>query len=411
MESFELKNNREKQDIEADRLQRLHENGVFSINGLEVVPKEKLVKFPEHLVQETGGVEGYVRRELTWEDVEDLYSQIIPTDDLRHYIDLILSIIPDTDRTVSYYLETQEFSSFDKINSLESLNVFFRAIGFLESLFMRDGIAYEYRDDFLRLLGDDGKVFEGKIFEMNKVFRDMLFTLSDNGLRNEGLHVMGLYHPVTSGHEDEFTQKMLLQKIYNPEDYSSLVPAGTKDYGYNTFSFVDGKVNFINRFRQLKEEGDEEYRQRLLDSVKHKNAFLMHNFGLNVSSRGIWDLDKNPGDFSLYMTLKPIFGFGDDNEVYKRYVLSVKKLFEENPEVKEAFEADKDPFYFNTRPSHPLIPVILGHPDIPDLRWCHASHAYIPTKNGINILKMISSKEEMENEKKRLEDKNSNNGM
>lgn len=40
--------------------------------------------------------------------------------------------------------------------------------------------------------------------------------------------------------------------------------------------------------------------------------------------------------------------------------------------------------------SHPCLPIILNHPDIPELRWCHADYAAIPTKKGYNILEMIT---------------------
>jgi hypothetical protein len=42
------------------------------------------------------------------------------------------------------------------------------------------------------------------------------------------------------------------------------------------------------------------------------------------------------------------------------------------------------------RGEHPQIPVVLNHPDIPELRWCHADYAAIPTKNGYNIIEMIT---------------------
>jgi hypothetical protein len=42
------------------------------------------------------------------------------------------------------------------------------------------------------------------------------------------------------------------------------------------------------------------------------------------------------------------------------------------------------------RKRHPWIPVVQDHPELPNLRWCHAEYAYIPTDKNANIVRFIS---------------------
>ena len=42
------------------------------------------------------------------------------------------------------------------------------------------------------------------------------------------------------------------------------------------------------------------------------------------------------------------------------------------------------------RGEHPYLPIVVNHPNLPELRWCHADYAAIPTKNGYNIIEMIT---------------------
>jgi len=375
---------------------------------IEISFSEKLVKFPEYLVEQTGGVEGYLRKEMSWKDIEKAYSEVILIEDLKRYLGLAIKAIPVEDGGSHYYLKNKKyFSSFSGVDSLDSFKGFLDVVQFLACFFEKKGIGYDHQDEFIKLLNEEEKdVTEDKILKMTKVFQGLLRKLGNNYLSHESLHVMGLYHP-RDKHRGEFEKKMLLQKVYSPEDYSSLDQAGTEDFGYNVFSIQNGKVVLLDRDRRNEKEGLEEYKKRLCDHGKNKNIFLMHNFGLNVSNEGIWDLDHGPHDDSLYMNsaLRPHFGFSHRNGAYGRYISSVKDLFDKNPVIKHEFIADKDPFYYNTEPSHPLIPIVIGYPGIPELRWCHASHAYMSTKNGISVIEMISSKEEFEKQKSRLKSK------
>lgn len=36
--------------------------------------------------------------------------------------------------------------------------------------------------------------------------------------------------------------------------------------------------------------------------------------------------------------------------------------------------------------AHGTVPICIGHPNIPELRWCHAQYASIPTKTRLNFL-------------------------
>jgi hypothetical protein len=321
-----------------------------------------------------------------------------------------MSVVQES--TKKYYsLEEDEakFKNLVSIDSLESFSAYKNLIYFVRNNIF-EGHSYDNnksQEDFLKTFGDKN-IYElkEKIGRLIVLLKNIVDTLGDSFLDKENIHVMSLYQG--PGFES-FSDGMLKQKIFDPTVDESIKSGGTQDYGYSVFSIdSEGVMQKVDRVASSKPE---DYKKLL--SYLENGDFLIHGFGLNVTEGGIWDLDKNRKDPSLVFNTfqKPKFGFSGENFVFNRYMESIKELFnKQNGIAKEAVTASpKNPFYFQTDPPHPLIPVVIGHPDIPDLRWCHANHAYIPTKNGINVLKMISSKEEMENEKKRLEDQNSNN--
>lgn len=141
--------------------------------------------------------------------------------------------------------------------------------------------------------------------------------------------------------------------------------------------------------------------------------FSFFSDGLDVHRKGeIWH-GQSP------MSDAPLFGFGQKNQVFGKYLELVSELIsqfridvsgaEENViETKEEvikrltqnFEYMKKYVMKNIlclqgkrdegARLHPSIPLVVNHPDIPNLRWCHADYAAIPTEKGYNVLEMIT---------------------
>ncbi|MFA7252557.1 MAG: hypothetical protein WC027_01750 [Candidatus Paceibacterota bacterium] len=364
------------------------------INGIEVTPKEKLVKFPERLIKETGGVEGYLRKELTWKEINDIFSQILSINEIKEIIELY---IENLDKNFSLDEDIVNFRKLNSIDSLESFDNYHTMIYFIRNNILK-------ADHYVRYKNKSLDELEENIWKIISTLKNIIDILGNSFFKKENIHVMSLYHG--PGFES-FSDKILMQKIFDPEVGEAVRSDGTKDYGYTVFSSIgpNGEISEIDRI-----VSDDPGDYKKLQTYIEDGNFLIHGFGLSVQKGGIWNLDRDKSSpLSVFDNFnRPMFGFSEGNATYNRYIESVKKLFDQQDGVlKKAVVASPDnPFYFKTNPPHPLIPIVISHPNIPDLRWCNSSHAYIPTKNGISVLKMISSKKEMEDERNRLENNN-----
>lgn len=131
-------------------------------------------------------------------------------------------------------------------------------------------------------------------------------------------------------------------------------------------------------------------------NLTQKNVYYRTAYsGLSLSKRGaFWSL-STPYQIKKHI----IFGFGLKNKAFQDY-LEKTKLYVANehgfsnvPNEYSSIEyltGRKDDLIKSDQ--HPAIPIIVKHPDVPELRWCHADYASIPTKKGLNILEMITDK-------------------
>lgn len=100
-----------------------------------------------------------------------------------------------------------------------------------------------------------------------------------------------------------------------------------------------------------------------------------------------------------------IFGFQFENKIMKQYFSEIENIIQNSTSnlIKERFKNKIAWFLDNNRKKldgiinyinpvgyHPVIPIVLNHPKGIRLRWCHANYAAIPTKNGYNVLEMIT---------------------
>lgn len=322
--------------------------------SVEMPYSEKEVRFPEHLVEETDGVLGYTRRLIRWEDYKKVISEI-PREKKNHILD--------------------------------------------------------------------------KIFE----------ELGENVLTTTNIHTIGRGYTLRSRKESgekidldrEFSKHMLTQIIYDPAVTDRQTDDDPddprtyfilKDYlfnnhwSFNPRYYLNPKQIIELLGGEYKEETITEDFLRLLNknhlmalpspTVYHRKYNNRDHQRLSLSCGGIWYASGEPArrGSELYLE-QAFFGFSGENKAFVRYVTKMIDEWEYGECTAPSLTGDLHrhhgqgqhgelfEFLDGQDSAHIYLSVILGHPDIPNLRWCHASHAYIPTKNGMNFCKMISSPE------------------
>lgn len=262
--------------------------------------------------------------------------------------------------------------------------------------------------------------------------------LGDNFISKTNIHKMNS-HGRFPNDKENFEKKMLLQRVFDPdlclskllksENYEDFRERIFTVFGckhFNIFSTKDLKiVDDEKSYEIFKKYGTNS--EKLLEYLKDNSMFLepiVGNYsynGLSVSNEGFWGCDRNSYD---YRGTKSFFGFSNDNKAYLKYLNSCSDLYkkllkanisnddfekyskdskyrgikaqmgypflDDNSNLDDFIEKGKCYEIENSDQRHPIIPVIINHPDIPDLRWCHSSYAFIPSKNGMNIIKMKS---------------------
>lgn len=378
--------------------------------------KESYVEFPEYLIEETGGVKGYVRKQF--DSMEDIKEKIKRS-------------IQDT--------------------SLEEI----------EDFFIKTNRKYEmfeggYRGDYSKKKNIDDIRERFVYFKTAESINKLYDIVTDNEFpRNTSLNFFTGVHLANSdqalSHLKE--DKLFLQKIFGNQRFHH-----KRIKGYSQVSFVDTRnktieldINRIssNKYYNLqKKDGDQEgidlreffvekpskrnfiKNKELVDKFKetelHKVQGFMEKYdglfervddkedGLSLFMLGIAGLhcqnkdasgDDGLGWGSASRIIDTVFsGFSIKNKAFKEYLEKVKIVLETLPvetikkEPSEISLGTID-YFLQSRDhtdihtdhlEHPAIPIIQGYPNIPDLRWCHASYMSIPTKNGLNILEFIT---------------------
>jgi hypothetical protein len=396
---------------------------------IEVAYTEKIVNFPEYLVTETGGVKGYIRKRVEWKDYNQALEEIISTQELKELGLLCMEINPDFPIDYSFvqknreaYLipgsddldmskvvaeaqkqreaKKQKIAAISSIDSIEALQEINQIIGSSLSILSRLSS---------RIANNDDKIFAARIgnercdqlrislFKAVNLLYKTVEMLGDNFIDNTNVHVMGgIYLPRNKqGATEEFTKQGLAQVIFDPT--LTLNP----DQKYELRSVIEpGKI--VGKRLSLPEDDDSINFDQYKNELRENETFLISDTRLAVSNGGIWGLDGRKDSMLHNAPARPIFGFGKENLAYIKYLKSVLNLFSEiepkRPEDRLIIQCLTDLLQYGRSNTyspfgdtpHPEIPIVIGHSGIHELRWCHASDAYIPTKNGINIIKMIS---------------------
>ena len=391
----------EEKEREKEKNRLRFDDGSF----LELFYDEEFVKFPQHLIEITGGVEGYNRKKVTWENLTKTFDELINIEGIKRWIALLLKI--DKNNSEQRLVEKEkEYKTFDKINSLDSFFLFKSILRTLNKfLFNKDKNFSEYKNEFINTLDEnDWNQFQIIIPKANLVFDKIFNKLGDNFIHRENIHVMnGWWGLPEKEARKDFKKNMLTQKIFDPEIESVRKKL---DMGAGIKYIIRPIKNPSERLKYVGASEIDQNSNKYIKGHKKDKSFLTCLDGLSVSNRGIWGMDREYYEKLPYG--RAIFGFSQKNKAYNKYLKSCLGLLEEfdlfdsgteggqNKRyikcVKELIDMGKSNAFspYDDLP-HPKIPIVIGHPDIPDLRWCHATNAYIPTKNGLNFIEMISS--------------------
>jgi hypothetical protein len=404
---------------------------------------EKTINFPSRLIEETGGVLGYKRKLIRWED-------------LCESIGIESSLVKNENFSFQTFLD--EMSSVNLIcnSSVDKLT---------PDAFEK----YERMTGKKLTLINNKEIFEKNVLAFYKVSNDNIKTLLKSLTNNEFIsetfnHVMD-GHTTVEGSVSSFKNNgMLLQEVGSLD----LLKQGKGGFSYNIFDketnklipFVEFistlslkenvKQKIIDNFQATRERSPQantnltnyylkdlskDEKQVLIDEIiKRNDVYLASFFGLSVTQRDrIWNQSLK----------KTVFGFGKNNKAFSKHNEDVKNLFQkiqaqydtgygstneltENVEHVqgggrssnllsgslqttelllaknwEYFMGDPDDdFNFPIREDldlsqtgHLHIPIVHNHPDISKLKWCLTDYAAIPTQSGYNIIEMITNKE------------------
>jgi len=317
----------------------------------EIEYTEKTVMFPEKIVQETGGVKGYVRKMVSW-------------DELARYWNV--------DREELERIKCGEFSNSDQFKKAEGIKKIILALTNGEFIYQT-----------LSHLVNRGS---GK--DRQRTQKDKLF---------EKIKIKRTWKPFDSKSNKLLSGRELCERLNLSND------------------FMD-KLVLSRGYSHPKEI----FESKLL---KEKGVYLESDEGFHLTNAGqLWEgykFQKN-NDIDSPRLNCVVMGFKMDtqNSVLRRYCSKVLNLMEKQKDDFETLRYYRDrrrsenertlkgllepiPFIKDgvankvyggslDEGSHPRIPIVLNHPDIPELRWCHADYAAIPTKNGYNIIEMIT---------------------
>lgn len=393
----------------------------------EIEYTEKRIMFPEKIVQETGGVKGYVRKMVKWEELARFFG---------------VSVEEFEKIKAKGYLTSQEENREDNERA--------KADKYLRENFRiySDEELEEFpkKETIEKFIKSDGLAMAMKAMT-NGEFIDQTM--------NHVLYGHSIKSPVPDTLEESLTLSKMLKKL----NVIFQQIRGTEDFQFRGFGVRNIKTNQVisraelfqraglskeevervGKFSGVSEQEAESISRKILGL---KDIYLCSTYGLNLTNpsrlwRGYGEYNRR-GELEYDATgtgaaTSPFFssvvlGFkvNTRNAVLREYSSKAIKIVEDlMNEIKKRKIAEKkyvnyDDYKFedegvetlkavlnSIEPSevtghisvvtrsdreneHPRLPLIMNHPEIPDLRWCHADYAAIPTKNGYNIIEMIT---------------------
>lgn len=392
IEKDDTVNNEQKEDIK--KIEKIEIPGFG-----EIEYTEKTVMFPKHLVKETGGVKGYIRKMVKWDELEKNNKGNSYTGNIKVALAKAL--------TGGEFLKKTYNHAFRRSGARQEVK---EAFGNQKLILQKIGypsfhemIISKYNPEvFAPSFGIPSYEFNtgdygGTLLPTVNGFtaidnKDGIVTKIENLLENLNL-------------PEDIKNKLLNSKYIGrlPESRNSIagmikVTGEAKEI--NTGEFIKNYIDPTFTYDLLSVLNSEE-RKIFVQSLQNSKAYTLISFpGLSLSGKGITGWFENTETF---------FGFGEKNKVFHKCIEKTSQFLQEIRVIKDNKDTQKN---FDRRDycratyaqmrleesfssqdaeySHPLIPSIFNNEGIPELRWCHADYAAISTKNGFNILEMIT---------------------
>jgi hypothetical protein len=325
----------------------------IEIPGLgEIEYVERKVLFPEKYVEETGGVKGYIKKTITWEKLLKFWD--IDKNEWEKIKKHRFSITAESSKEKDNKYPKEE--SAEKLEKTDCLSAF--ALALTDGVFINQTLNHVVYGANDRQLMVDRKFLKQDLLEKINIKKEKGLSLNEGVSRD------------ADGNSSKYT--------YTESDYGlSLTNPGELWTGLS-FKFESDQIN---------------------DRLDFDNIVL--GFKLNTQNKVLRDYCKKTAElYEEQDESVEIKGKESQNnklreqcEKTMKAILNPVSYFKEDKYGEEKQIADN--IYGYTledleRGIHPRIPIIINHPEIPELRWCHADYAAIPTKEGYNILEMIT---------------------
>jgi hypothetical protein len=318
---------------------------IVEIPGIgEIEYQEKTVMFPEKIVQETGGVKGYIRKIVLKENLNEFLST-----DKR--IEKDGKEIEDT-KSKYFFLLEKLWEALTNGNFPDKTfnHIFYAAWG--GSVEDRE----HDREAFFR-----NRIILQKIFNIETPKEKG--GASDNNSMNylfpftkKGNKPTEIYRPFRNN-EEELREIILNKKIQKEYYFLSRPGSGGLSVGF--------QGNLWNGWH----------------SESHKQII----FGFGLKNKVFQEYLENISRFYSSETIKEglkAYSKDDIDERIEHTKYSISKL------MGRKFQGSRP--WSGSSEDHPRIPMVINYPGITRLRWCHADYASIPTKKGLNILETIT---------------------
>lgn len=415
---------------------------------VEIPVKETKVKFPEYIVDDTGGVTGYIRKEIKWEN----FDEALPDSEYAESSEYF-NTLEELKRKVALYTHPSNIERGGLEDKLE-LHRFPESKERYEEWKRKKRAGEITEGDKKRYQNQkkQAQKFRAQKKQVEEKLRSALFRpgsvldklTGENFLRGTANHVKNVYSSMDATKEQFAKERLYLQKLFDPETFIDHLKNDEKIYMHGnsmTIRSADshkrlsemGSANkpepltdFPDRFGSPDKELIREIENKQsaingLEEIKKNPQFYLESDetiresgftsrGLSVEERGGYWWNKGPGTVSAMPELHDvIFGFGPHNKAFVAYLNKVKELkgqissqYEEenftNKDIEHLLTPEVEAYGEPFEDYHPHIPVYNSHPDIPDLRWCHASYGYIPTEKSFNVLEFTSKDIDNKNE-------------
>ena len=442
-----LKERKGVEEVENEEWPKEYEISV-EIDGeqVEIPVKETKIEFPDYIVEDTGGVTGYIRKEISWDD----YDNAFPDSEYAksgNYFDTLEEvnhkIALNTDPSDIFRAELEEALMLDKFNDAKKRYEEWKRKRDNDELTKEDREKYKKQREKAFDLEKTKEEIEEKLY--STLFRpgSVLERLTnDKFLKKTANHVKNVYSGMDNNKEQFTKNKLYLQKLFDPDTLSEHLERDEKVYMHSNSLTVrsvhsnkvlseiskqekpDKLADFPDTFGSSKisvrKAGNKEDVIDALQYIKNSDDFYFESDwsirgyhggrsrGLSVEKRGGYWWNDSPHRSRLPNMDDVIFGFGPWNEAFVEYLNEIKELREQvslsddevdeftNKNIKHLLNPEVESYGGPFEDYHPHIPVYNSHPDIPSLRWCHASYAYLPTDRGFNVLEFISKENEDE---------------